>query len=114
MFDKLLTVGIVIGNEDTGYGFLTRRDHNKDSSKYSRKIWSSRKDECSSMTPTCILFTKDKVFHSFGYESKNKYTELVEDNEHEEWYFFEKFLSAMTMQEVCMLFFKYTKTRILC
>lgn len=106
---KILVVAIAIENENTGYGISIKYDYEKDPLKVAHTVWLN-KNEHSNKTPTCVLFTKDKVFHSFGYESKQKYTELVEDMEHKEWYFFEQFLSFLTIQEVCMLSFKYTET----
>lgn len=38
-----------------------------------------------------------------------KYAELVE---HRGWHFFERFLSVLDKQEVCIMFFKYMKSRL--
>jgi hypothetical protein len=41
--------------------------------------------------PTTVLFTPEKVFHSFGYDAEDKYMELAEEEEHKEWFYFRRF-----------------------
>lgn len=50
--------------------------------------------------PTCILFNKDRVFDSFGYEAENEYSELAEEEEHQEWYFFKNFKTTLLKKKV--------------
>ena len=102
MHSKLVAVAISITNKDSGFAWSFIHQYEK----VDIHMWLSRyKDTVT--TPTCILFTKDKVFHSFGYESKIKYADLVKEEKHRDWYFFERFLSVLELQEVCMLSFKY-------
>jgi len=42
-------------------------------------------------TSTCVLFDKNKKFVAFGFEAEDKYVELGEDNEHQDYYFFRRF-----------------------
>ena len=102
MSHTLVAVAICIGNEDScsGYSFL----HEYSSDPFKITIFGQNPSTPGSVCytiPTCVLFTKDKVFYSFGYESKQKYFNLLEDEEHKDWYFFERFLSRFTRQEVC-------------
>lgn len=108
---KLATVAICFTNNDSGFLYSFKSDYEKNPLKIDEYRWLNP-NQVSSTTPTCILFTKDKVFHSFGREAKNKYAELVEDEEHRDWYFFERFLSFLDMQEVCIMSFKYLKSRL--
>lgn len=41
--------------------------------------------------PSTVLFTPQKVFHSFGYDAEDKYMELAEENKHTNWYYFQRF-----------------------
>ena len=97
---KLVSAAIVIGNEECSYGFSFLNDHHFSPLDILTTEIRSSHGRISVTNQTCVLFTKDKVFHSFGYKSKNKYEELLEDEEHEDWYFFERFLSRFTLQGV--------------
>lgn len=103
MCSKLSAVAISITNKDSGIAWSFKNQYEKHARKVYMHYWS----ENTVTTSTCILFNKDKVFHSFGYESKNKYADLLKDEKHKDWYFFERFLSFLELQEVCMLSFKY-------
>lgn len=94
---RLVSAGIVIGDEDINFGFSLRDQYTSDplEIKTIRHLFGPKQ-----LVPTCILFTKDKVFHSIGFPAKEKYLELLNDNEHEDWYFFERFLSLSTLQNV--------------
>lgn len=96
MSTTLVSAAIVIGNKECSYGFSLKSRPLDILIEYrSNCPW-----RISETYPTCVLFTKDKVFHSFGHKSENKYEELLDDVEHEDWYFFERFLSRFTLQDV--------------
>lgn len=94
----LLVAAIDFGTTFSGFAFSTRHDFEKDPTNTNIKRWI---DPTSSMvynkTSTCILFTKEKKFNSFGFEAEAKYLDLVLDNEHKNWYFFRRF--KMTLYE---------------
>ncbi|KAL5012435.1 hypothetical protein ScPMuIL_010986 [Solemya velum] len=46
-------------------------------------------------TPTTILLKPDKTFDSFGYTAEEKYADLVCDEAHHEWYYFEHFKTQL-------------------
>ena len=47
-------------------------------------------------TPTCALIKPDgETLEAFGYEAENKYCELVENEAHEEYYYFRRFKMAL-------------------
>jgi hypothetical protein len=41
---------------------------------------------------------------AFGYEAENKYSELVADGEHEEYYYFHRF-KMLLHDRVCVLYY---------
>jgi hypothetical protein len=50
--------------------------------------------------PTTILFTPEKVFHSFGYQAEDKYADLAEEDIHKDWYYFRRFKMILHQQTV--------------
>lgn len=59
----------------------------------------------SSKGPTCALIKPDgKTLDSFGFEAENKYSDLAEEGEHEQWYFFKRF-KMMLFDKIVSSFF---------
>lgn len=112
MCSGLVAVAISITNKDIGCAFSFKGHYNRNPLDINAHHYRRNPHTLSNTytTPTCTLFTKDKVFHSFGYDSKNKYADLLEEENHRDWYFFERFLSVLELQEVCMLSFKNMKS----
>ena len=50
--------------------------------------------------PSCILFDKEQKFIAFGNEAIDKYQELVMDEEHKDYYYFEKFKMVLYGEKV--------------
>ena len=72
MSDTLVTVAICIGNEDSCSGYSFLHEYSSDPLRIKTIIGqdpSSPRSLCFTL-PTCVLFTKDKKFYSFGYESQ--------------------------------------------
>lgn len=42
-------------------------------------------------TPTCVLLTPGREFHSFGYEAEDMYRNLAKEDKHHGWLFFRRF-----------------------
>lgn len=100
-FDKLWVAAIDIETTQSGFAFSTIMEYSKNPLRISSSSFSNPKRAIQSIkNPTCILFNKDKVFDSFGYEAENKYSELVEDEEHQEWYFFKNFKTTLFNKKV--------------
>lgn len=104
--DYLLVGAIDFGTTFSGYAFSTRHNFLKDPrnlGNISIKHWV---DPLSSMmyykTPTCILFTEEKIFDKFGFEAEAKYLDLILDNDHENWYFFRRFKMSLYAIQVKM------------
>ncbi|XP_033743555.1 heat shock 70 kDa protein 12A-like [Pecten maximus] len=91
--ERLFVAAIDFGTTYSGYAFSFRHDYMKDPSKINtNQTWiAGHRNLFSLKVPTCVLLQPDQTFHSFGYEAEDKYTELFQDDEHEDWYFFKRF-----------------------
>ncbi|XP_061165022.1 heat shock 70 kDa protein 12B-like [Saccostrea echinata] len=97
---KLLVAAIDFGTTYSGYAFSFKHEYDNDPLKVSSNNWTAGSRSLVSLkTPTCVLFNKDKVFDSFGYEAEDKYSELAEEEEHEDWYFFKRFKMSLFNKE---------------
>ncbi|KAL3831479.1 hypothetical protein ACJMK2_023220 [Sinanodonta woodiana] len=91
---KLVVAAIDFGTTYSGYAYSFVSDFKNDPLKiYANTKWNSGGGEglVTDKTPTTILFEPNGNFHSFGYQAENKYDNLVNDDEHEEWYYFSRF-----------------------
>ncbi|XP_033742797.1 heat shock 70 kDa protein 12B-like [Pecten maximus] len=90
-------VAIDFGTTYSGYAFSLTSEYKTDPMKISaNNSWVAGSAGLMSMKcPTCILFDKDKNFVSFGYEAEDKYSNLVMDNSHHEYYFFKQFKMSL-------------------
>lgn len=98
--NKLLVVAIDFGTTYSGYAYSFKHQYDTDPLIPCTDTWASDSRSLVSLkTPTCVLFDKDKVFDSFGYEAEDKYSELAEEEEHQEWYFFRRFKMSLFNKE---------------
>lgn len=106
----LVAAAIDIGTTHSGYAFSFKHEYDADPLKITSTNWETGFGTTVSIkTPTCVLFDKDKVFHSFGYEAEEKYLYLALDEEHQEWYFFKNFITTLFNKKVRFLFSLYYK-----
>ncbi|XP_060586881.1 heat shock 70 kDa protein 12A-like [Ruditapes philippinarum] len=91
--DKTFVASIDIGTTYSGYAFSFKHDYEREPTavKVNQKWVAGTSSLLSLKTSTVVLFDKNKKFHSFGFEAENKYSNLAEDEEHRDWYFFKKF-----------------------
>lgn len=89
----LLVAAIDFGTTYSGYAFSTKAEFMRDPlSINSNQTWNAgTRRLCSLKTPTCLLLDQEKKFLAFGYEAEDKYTELVMDDKHADFYYFEHF-----------------------
>ena len=80
---KLVSVAIDFGTTYSGYALSFRHDVN-DIKTYH---WPGGEAK----TPTCILFNQNKQFHSFGTQAEDRYSEIAQNGENADWYFFKHF-----------------------
>ena len=90
--ERLLVAAIDFGTTYSGYAFSLRHEFNADPLKANANQWTvGSRSSISLKTPTCILFSPDKKFDSFGYEAEDKYSALALENRHHDWYYFRRF-----------------------
>lgn len=78
-----ICAAIDFGTMYTGYAysFLSNKDN----------ILTNYWTETQIKTPTVVLMQPDCTFHSFGEDARKHYKQLMTDEKHKEWYFFERF-----------------------
>ncbi|KAL5012280.1 hypothetical protein ScPMuIL_010831 [Solemya velum] len=93
MSDRLIVAALDFGTTYSGYAFSFRHDYESQPQKIcTNTAWiASGQGLVSWKTPTTVLLNPDKTFDSFGYKAEEKYAELAEEEEHEEWYYFSRF-----------------------
>ncbi|XP_045204913.2 heat shock 70 kDa protein 12A-like isoform X1 [Mercenaria mercenaria] len=97
---RLLVGAIDFGTTYSGYAFQRRKHFESDPlQKIIANNWSSSSAQVSHKTPSCILFDKEKQFHSFGHDAEQKYNEVAGDGEHWNWYFFKRFKMLLYKDE---------------
>lgn len=90
--DPLLVAAIDFGTTFSGYAFQTKSDFKQDPIRIQGFTWTTGSNAGLSMkTPTCVLFNPLKEFDSFGIEAEDKYTQLAEEDDHRNWYYFRRF-----------------------
>lgn len=94
--DSTLIVAIDIGTTYSGYAFSFGHQYKSKPLNITSHSWP---DGPSYKTPTCVLLTQNKEFHSFGREAENKYISLAENEEHEDWYFVTRFKMLLMEKE---------------
>jgi hypothetical protein len=62
--------------------------------------WRTTKEFLNYKAPTCVLFTPDKTFHSFGYDAINYYHNNTERKQLQDWYYFEHFKMMLYLEKV--------------
>jgi molecular chaperone DnaK (HSP70) len=93
MSELNIVAAIDFGTTYSGYAFCSKNDFEQQPPVIKTSSWRTGSGTCDKFmkTPTTVLFTQDKKFHSFGFEAEKKYTNLVLRNSHESWYFFRNF-----------------------
>lgn len=107
IFKKILVAAIDIGTTHSGWAFSFISDYERDPLRITSFTWPADfRKEIRIKTSTCILFDKNKQFHSFGNDAEEKYSELVEEEEHQEWYFLKNFQTTLFNKKVRIFFCK--------
>ncbi|XP_052076865.1 heat shock 70 kDa protein 12B-like [Mytilus californianus] len=90
--EPLLVAAIDFGTTFSGYAFQTLRDFKEDPLRIHGFSWTTGSNAGLSLkTPTCVLFDPAQNFYSFGVEAEDKYTELAQEEDHANWYYFRRF-----------------------
>ncbi|XP_069130988.1 heat shock 70 kDa protein 12A-like [Argopecten irradians] len=94
---EVCVVAIDIGTTATRYAYSLKHDYMSDPGKIVLNCdWPDGKNRyIHPKAPTCVLLKPDKSFHSFGLEAACQYTDLCEENEQDDWYFFQNFKTTL-------------------
>uniref|UniRef100_A0A8C5W9X6 Heat shock protein family A (Hsp70) member 12B n=1 Tax=Leptobrachium leishanense TaxID=445787 RepID=A0A8C5W9X6_9ANUR len=84
----VVVVAIDFGTTSSGYAFSFSKD--PEAIHMMRKWEGGDPGVANQKTPTSLLLTPDKIFHSFGYTARDFYHDLDPD-EARDWLYFEKF-----------------------
>ncbi|CAG2216049.1 Heat shock 70 kDa protein 12B [Mytilus edulis] len=100
--EPLLVAAIDFGTTFSGYAFQTRADFKEDPLRIHGFSWTTGSNAGLSLkTPTCVLFDPAQNFYSFGIEAEDKYTELAQEEDHANWYYFRRFkMNLYKSQEI--------------
>jgi len=101
--NKLFCAAIDFGTTYSGYAFSSKDDYKKEPTKINTNVWTGSK-LLSLKAPTAVLMDSNQEFMAFGYEAENKYSELVADGDHEEYYYFHRF-KMLLHERVCVLYY---------
>ncbi|OWF38506.1 heat shock 70 kDa protein 12B-like isoform X1 [Mizuhopecten yessoensis] len=93
----LFVAAIDFGTTYSGYAFGFRLDLDKKRKDgklaINTNMWNAgSRSLLSSKAPTALLLNPDKTFKSFGYTAENDYSQLADEGEHEEYYYFHRFM----------------------
>jgi hypothetical protein len=102
MRKQLVVAALLFGTTKSGYAISTINEfENNPLHIHLNKLWrTGYSDGISETTLTCLLLDKEKQFEAFGYDAKNRYYELVMDEEHANYYFFDRFTMSLQNNEV--------------
>ncbi|XP_071140602.1 heat shock 70 kDa protein 12B-like [Mytilus edulis] len=86
----LMVAAIDFGTTYSGYSFSMRNEFAKDPLQIHTAMWKTR--HCTSVkTPTCLLLDGKREFVAFGYDAENQWAELLLEEEHADYLYFERF-----------------------
>jgi hypothetical protein len=102
MRKHLVVTSLVFGTTKSGYAFSMIHEFKEDPLNiHLNALWRTEYFVgISETTSTCLLLDKEKQFEAFGYDAKNRYNELVINEEHANYYFFDRFTMSLQNNEV--------------
>ena len=91
-FYNLWVAAIDFGTTFSGYAFGSREELENDPTKIFAPVWQAADGGLiSSKTPTTVLLDNDENLVEFGFDAETAYSELSENGEHEDHYYFRRF-----------------------
>lgn len=107
MDEKFISAAIDMGTTYCGIAFSWKRDPSK--IFVDRNIMGIL---FSARTSKCILFTKDKRFHAFGYDAEAQYLGLVEEDMDDaaDWFFFKLLKGTLSKKNVSTISVVFIKS----
>ncbi|XP_061169392.1 heat shock 70 kDa protein 12A-like [Saccostrea echinata] len=93
-----IVAAIDFGTTYSGYAFSFSGDP---LTFYSPGVWYSGQGGMSSMkTPTCLLLNPNQTFNSFGFKAEELFASLASEDEHQGYYFFQRFKMDLHFKNV--------------
>ncbi|WAQ94400.1 HS12B-like protein, partial [Mya arenaria] len=85
----MLVAAIDFGTMYSSWAYSLLHEFKNDPTQISAKQWQGQE---STKGPTTVLIKPDgKTLEAFGFEAETRYTELIDEDEHESYYFFKRF-----------------------
>ncbi|XP_076071446.1 heat shock 70 kDa protein 12A-like [Mytilus galloprovincialis] len=97
--NSIFVVAIDFGTTYSGYAFASKQDFANDPPKYSTSAWQGSR-LLSLKAPTAVLLNGNKELVAFGYDAENQFSELLSNDEHEDYYYFHQFKMLLHNQRV--------------
>ncbi|CAC5359624.1 unnamed protein product [Mytilus coruscus] len=88
--DKIVAVAIQIGRDESGFAYKFNNEFGNDPSDISSLDIESR-NSMTTKIPNSILLDSAKRFVAFGKDAEDQYFDLVREEKHHDWYFFDQF-----------------------
>ena len=98
---KALVVGAIdFGTTNSGWAYSFVHEFKSEPAKANVRQWNSGSGTLvTEKTPTCALISPDgKTLEGFGYEAENKYKDLVEQDDHRDYYYFRRFKMSLNKE----------------
>lgn len=91
--NSIMVAALDFGTTYSGYAFSMRHEFKTDPLKiHANQAWNAGARALLSLkTPTCLLLNGQKELIAFGYDAENKYSDLVMDGEHHDYFYFHRF-----------------------
>ncbi|XP_033742406.1 heat shock 70 kDa protein 12A-like [Pecten maximus] len=92
----IMVAALDFGSTFSGYAFSTKFDYKLNPLKATDMTWTAKSGGLLSLkTSSSILFDASETIDSFGFDAEDKYAELMEQNKHEQWFFFRRFKMSL-------------------
>ncbi|XP_021376558.1 heat shock 70 kDa protein 12B-like [Mizuhopecten yessoensis] len=96
LYTTICVAAIDIGNTYSGYAFSFHGDFQKKPLKIFASGWNAGSGSLIlHKTPTALLLNPDQTFNSFGYNAEKNYSQLAEEDEHKDYYYFRRFQTIL-------------------
>ncbi|WAQ94618.1 HS12B-like protein [Mya arenaria] len=85
----MLVAAIDFGTTYSSWAFSLLHEYENDPTQISAKQWQGHE---STKGPTTVLIKPDgRTLEAFGFEAETRYAELIDEEEHDSYYFFKRF-----------------------
>ncbi|XP_060552835.1 heat shock 70 kDa protein 12B-like [Ruditapes philippinarum] len=90
--NSLVVAALDFGTTYSSWAFSFKHEYEMEPTKVTAKQWYGFESAVSLKAPTSILIKPDgETFHSFGFEAETDYASLAEENQHKDYFYFQRF-----------------------